>query len=122
MALIKAQKALHALAEDVALATADKLAAFLGTKIEIDDDLKELFEEFKTSLKEEYKATAKTATAAARKGKNADGSEKKKRAPTAFNLFVKDEISRLKQENPAMTGKELMSAATAAWKKRKVEE
>lgn len=113
MALIKAQKALQALAEDVALSTVDKLAEFLATKIEFDEDMKELFEEFKTATKEEYKASAK---ASKKGGKDADGTEKKKRAPTAYNLFIKDKINELKAANPSWKGKELMSAATAAWK------
>lgn len=114
MALIKAQKALQTLAEEVALSTVDKLAEFLATKIEFDDDMKEVFEEFKNSLKDEYKALAKPS----KKGKNADGTDKKKREPTAYNLFIRDEITRLKKENPAMAGKELMSAATTAWKEQ----
>lgn len=114
MALVKAQKALLTLAEEVSLSTVDKLAEFLATKIEFDDDMKELFEEFKTALKEEHKATAK----GGKRGKNADGTEKKKRAPTPYNLFIKDEITRMKKENPALSGKELMTAATAAWKQQ----
>lgn len=112
MALNKAQKAIQTLAEEVALSTVEKLAEFLATKIEFDDDMKEVFDEFKNSVKEEYKASAKP-----KKGKNADGTDKKKRAPTAYNLFIKDKITSLKKENPSWTGKELMSAATDAWKK-----
>ena len=118
MALVKAQKALQNLAEEVAVSTVDKLAEFLASKIEFDDDMKELFDEFKDSLKEEYKNAAKVANGKKGKNLNADGTEKKKRAPTAFNLFVKEEIPKIKKANPSMSGKELMTAATAAWKQR----
>lgn len=113
MALVKAQKALQTLAEEVSLSTVDKLAEFLATKIEFDDDMKEVFDEFKNSLKEEFKASAKP-----KKGKNVDGTDKKKRAPTAYNLFIKEEITNLKKKNPSWSGKELMSAATTAWKNK----
>jgi hypothetical protein len=113
MSLIKAQKALQVLAEEVALSTADKLAEFLATKIEFDDELREAMDEFKNSVKEEYKAVAK---ASAKAGKGDGNGEKKKRAPTAYNLFIKDKIISLKAENPSWTGKQLMSAATTAWK------
>lgn len=117
MALIKAQKAILVLAEETALSTVDKLAEFLATKIEFDEDMKATFDEFKTLLKEEHKASSKAS--GKRKTTNADGSEKKKRAPTPYNLFIKDQIVALKQENPKWTGKELMAAATAAWKAQK---
>lgn len=116
MALVKAQKAILVLAEETALTTVDKLAEFLATKIEFDDDMKQTFDEFKTALKEEYKASSK---ASGKKKTNADGTEKKKRAPTPYNLFIKDQIVALKQDNPSWTGKELMAAATAAWKAQK---
>lgn len=116
MALIKAQKALQALAEEVSLSTVDKLAEFLATKIEFDDDMKETFEEFKNNLKEEYKTVAKAANG--KKGKNSEGGEKKKRAPTEYNLFIQETIKSLKKEHPEWKGKQLMTEATVAWKNR----
>ena len=40
---------------------------------------------------------------------------KPKRAPTAFNLFVKDKIAELRKAEPGQAQKEYMSKAAAAW-------
>ncbi|KAL6187592.1 hypothetical protein ACLB2K_038990 [Fragaria x ananassa] len=37
--------------------------------------------------------------------------EKRQRAPSAYNRFIKEEIQRLKSENPSMTHKEAFSTA-----------
>jgi hypothetical protein len=44
-----------------------------------------------------------------------------KRAPTAFNLFVKDKIAELRAAEPGLAQKEYMSKAAAAWNDHKVE-
>ncbi|GAB2280482.1 hypothetical protein Dimus_015109 [Dionaea muscipula] len=41
--------------------------------------------------------------------------EKKKRAPSAYNQFIKEEIRRLKALHPNMTHKEAFSAAAKNW-------
>jgi hypothetical protein len=43
--------------------------------------------------------------------------EKKKRGPTAYNLFIKEEIARLRAQDPSINHKVAMSMAVAAWKK-----
>ena len=42
-------------------------------------------------------------------------SVKPKRAPTAFNLYVKDKIAELRKTEPGLPQKEYMSKAAAAW-------
>ncbi|XP_021727415.1 axial regulator YABBY 4-like [Chenopodium quinoa] len=41
--------------------------------------------------------------------------EKKRRAPSAYNKFIKEEIRRLKARNPNMTHKEAFSTAAKNW-------
>ncbi|CAN6676156.1 unnamed protein product [Malus baccata var. baccata] len=41
--------------------------------------------------------------------------EKRQRAPSAYNRFIKEEIKRLKDENPSMTHKEAFSTAAKNW-------
>ncbi|KAL6192650.1 hypothetical protein ACLB2K_033736 [Fragaria x ananassa] len=41
--------------------------------------------------------------------------EKRQRAPSAYNRFIKEEIQRLKSENPSMTHKEAFSTAAKNW-------
>lgn len=41
--------------------------------------------------------------------------EKRQRAPSAYNCFIKEEIRRLKAQNPNMTHKEAFSTAAKNW-------
>ncbi|RYR65121.1 hypothetical protein Ahy_A03g011107 [Arachis hypogaea] len=41
--------------------------------------------------------------------------EKKQRTPSAYNCFIKEEIKRLKAENPEMAHKEAFSTAAKNW-------
>ena len=45
--------------------------------------------------------------------------EKKPRKPTAFQLYMKDNISKVKTENPAMTHKEAFSEAAKRYTQSK---
>ena len=54
------------------------------------------------------------------KKKNVDG-EVKKRAPSPYNLFVKDEMAKLK-ENKEMTSSEKFKHVAELWNKKKEEE
>ena len=45
---------------------------------------------------------------------------KKKRAPTAYNLFMKDKIKELRISCPDMDKKELMSMGAKEWQKQKL--
>ena len=48
-----------------------------------------------------------------------DGNEKKKRAPTAYNIFVKDKSAEMRKEHPEMSAKEAFTAAAALWSSQK---
>nr|GMD17037.1 axial regulator YABBY 4 [Ipomoea batatas] len=41
--------------------------------------------------------------------------EKRQRAPSAYNCFIKEEIKRLKASNPCMSHKQVFSAASKNW-------
>ena len=45
--------------------------------------------------------------------------EKPKRAPTAFNLFVKDNIGEMRTAEPGLTHKDYMAKVAAAWNEHK---
>ena len=51
--------------------------------------------------------------------KTEDGEEKKKREPTLYNLFVKDTMSVVKEENPEMSRQDLMREVGRMWKEKK---
>ena len=117
MASIKLNIAIAALVAETQTAVIDKLFAFLGEKIEIDDDMKGYFEEFKTSLKSDQEVDAKAAKskkgAKGSKGKETkDGEPKAKRAPSAYNLYIRDKMAEFKAAGH--TGN-LMKMATDAW-------
>jgi ABC-type molybdate transport system substrate-binding protein len=42
-----------------------------------------------------------------------------KREPSKYNIFVKNEMTRLKSEHPDKSNKEIMSMAAALWNKSK---
>lgn len=113
MALNNVQKALAGLVEETALSTVDKLVTFLSDKIEIDDEMKTLFDEFKKTTKEGIKASFKNST---RKGGAKD--EKKKREPSPYNLFIKEKMAEIKAKKPELKGKDLMKEAIEEWKKK----
>ena len=48
--------------------------------------------------------------------------DKPKKAPNAYNLFVKQNMENLKKENPDTPAKSLMSLAAAKWKELSDEE
>lgn len=45
-----------------------------------------------------------------------DGNEKAKRAPSAYNLYVKENVKELKGKNPEKKAKDLMSEVATMWK------
>lgn len=103
------------------LAAVDKLQSFLSQKIEFDGHMEEVFNEFKDILKNEHTAELSTAAKGGKgKGKATVGKVKTKKAPSAYNIFIKDKIAEFKAKNPDMkNGKELLKMATDAWKESK---
>lgn len=51
-----------------------------------------------------------------------DGNEKVKRRPSAYNLFVKQTIMKLKKEQPDTPAKELLGMSAVLWKELSKEE
>ena len=85
------------------------------TRSELGKMLTEVFKEIREGEKGEKKVR-KT-----KKVKTEEGSEKKKREPTAYNLFVKETISVVKEENPEMSRQDLMREVGRMWKEKKEE-
>ena len=54
-----------------------------------------------------------------KKPKKEDGEEKKKREPTAYNLFVKEKMPLLKEEFPNLSRPDLMKKVGEIWRAKK---
>jgi hypothetical protein len=82
------------------------------TRSELAKMLTEVFKEIREGEKGEKKVR--------KKGKKEDvGEEKKKREPTAYNLFVKGTMSVVREENPEMSRQDLMREVGRLWKVKK---
>lgn len=64
-------------------------------------------DELKKLLTEAYKSSKKKKAT----------SEKKE--PSKYNIFIKEEIQRIREENPNVDNKQLMSLAASKWKEHK---
>ena len=84
------------------------------TRSELAKMLTEVFKEIREGEKGEKKRRKKV--------KKEEGEEKKKREPTAYNLFVKETMSVVKEENPEMSRQDLMREVGRMWKEKKGEE
>ena len=51
--------------------------------------------------------------------KNVEGEEKKKRAPTAYNIFVKEKMAVVKEEFPELNRQDLMKKIAVLWSAEK---
>ena len=124
MALAKLNKAVSVALEETALATVDRLITAFKTKFEMDEsDLNELANEIKEAIKQENKQAATSSKKASKGGKKSSDSgsdtEKPKRAPTAYNIFIKEKMAELSGADPSLKGKDLLKAAVEEWKKQK---
>jgi hypothetical protein len=94
---------------------------------ELDEDSIEaigsLFDKFKESNPDEFKApkapTKKGKKAAAAADANPD---KKKRGPSAYNLFARMKMKELMEEDKELKSKEAMSKAAGMWKELSADE
>ena len=119
MASSKINAAIAALIEETQVATIDKMVAFLSEKIEVDEDMQKMFEDFKESIKGSAKADLKKATKKSKKSSDEDsGDEKKKRtrAPSAYNLYIKEKMAEFKEAGHKGN---LMKMAIEAWNEDK---
>ena len=113
MALSKVHKSIALLVEETAVQTLQEVANAMKEKFNIDeDDVVKFVAEFKTTLANKYKEEAKSS----KKGGKTTSPPKEKRAPSEYNIFIKNALIRLKQENPDTPAKELMGKAAAEWK------
>lgn len=90
-----------------------KVLDAFNTTIDVNQDYS--LDELKKLLSTSYKTAGKRS-----KGTKGDNTEK--REPSKYNLFVKDEMLRLKAEHPDKSNKEIMSMAAALWKESKAKE
>ena len=111
-------KAVAGVVMDAKMAVVDELVKYLESKIEVDDDLRAMFDEFKSNLKETEEKVVKDAGKKVKGSKkNASGGEKKKRAPSVFNLYVKDVMPEMKAKHPDIKdGKKMIGFASESWK------
>lgn len=85
-------------------ATKKIVDSFVGS---VDVDTKYSLDEMKKLLSDAYKCCNKKVKSDV------------KREPSKYNIFVKNEILRLRAENPEKNIKELMAMAAANWKESK---
>lgn len=76
----------------------------------LEDYLSKIVQNVKEELKNETKQMVKNV-----KGKKSKDPDAPKRAPSAYNLFVKDKMKELSEEHPEMTRQELMKMAVSLW-------
>jgi hypothetical protein len=86
------------------------------------EELTKRVQELETRLSEVEKRETenKTSTEPPTKQKGGKGNEEKKpRAPTAYNLFMKEKMTELKDTHPSLTNIERMKMAAEAWSESK---
>jgi hypothetical protein len=116
--------AIAAIREETALSTLEHFKEFLADKIVLDEDMLAMFTEFKATIPATYKAAAKAEAKVARAAKKltklaTTPAEKKKRAPSQYNLYIKAKMAEFKEQGH--TGN-LMKMAIEAWKEEKANE
>jgi hypothetical protein len=109
-------KAVTKLVDDVQALTLDKVLALVKTYVP-ETSLEKFtveFEELKKTLKQDN-VTLLATTDSLKKGAS---SERKKRVPSEYNIFIGSKIKELKEKNKEKNGKDLMKMAIEAWKAR----
>jgi len=89
-----------------------------------DSDLVEAINKFISSYhkkidKKEFLEAIKTVYSTKKQSKKNTDSDKPKRAPTEYNLFMCSEMEKLKNDNSKLTGKEKMELIAKKWKEIK---
>jgi len=93
----------------------------LNTKKDVDEYCKMFWKENKEKVKE-AKAAEKAAKAEKpkrKKGFDKDGNPKEKRAPSPYNIFVKEKYAEIKAENPALDKTEIFAEIAKKWQENK---
>lgn len=116
MALSKVHKSIALLVEETAIETLSEVAKAMQEKFNIaEDEVESFITEYKTNLVQKVKQDSK------KPGAKKNAAPKEKRAPSEYNIFIKNALIRLKKENPETPAKELMGKAAAEWKASKAE-
>ena len=93
----------------------------LNTKKDVDEYCKHFWKDNKEKVKG-AKAAEKAAKAEKpkhKKGFDKDGNPKEKRAPSPYNIFVKDKYAEIKAENPNMDKTEIFAEIAKKWQESK---
>ena len=72
------------------------------------------------AFKEASKKTKRASKSGSSGGSGSGGGDVVKREPTKYNIFVKEEILKLKAENPEKQYKDLMKMAADKWNENKL--
>lgn len=83
-----------------------------------DNDTEISLAEMKVMLTDIYKAAGPSKKKSSKKEKS-EVADKPKREPTAYNLFMKEQMENLKAEGSTLTGKEKMQKIAELWKEKK---
>jgi len=78
----------------------------------IDDETNYSLDQYKKFVVNAYKESSKK-----KKGSSKVGAVK--RPPTKYNIFIREEMAKLRLENPKIEFKELMKLAAITWNKNK---
>jgi hypothetical protein len=89
----------------------------LNTKKDIDEYIKEFWKDFKVKAKEAKVANAEKPKR--KKGLDKDGNVKEKRAPSQYNIFVKEQYEIIKNTNPELDKTQIFSEIGRIWKEKK---
>lgn len=90
-------------------------------KESIDSASSYTLDEYKKLITTAFKEAAKkTSKRTSKSGNGSGGGEVVKREPTKYNIFVKEEILKLKAENPDKQYKDLMKMAADKWNENKL--
>jgi hypothetical protein len=114
-----------------ALSQTTKTAEIINEFVQLADNEKDyslkelkqmLTDVYKTKTAKPVKQSEKSDTSSdddekpKKRGRPAKVSDKPKRAPSAYNKYVKERIEKLKSETPEVPAKDLMRMAAAEWK------
>lgn len=83
------------------------------------EDLTKRIEELETTVSTLKSAAVAVSVTTRKTDVSLTKTEKKTRAPTAYNVFMKDKMSELKTTHPDVTNIERMRLAAAAWTESK---
>lgn len=91
----------------------------LNTKKDVDEYCKQFWKEYKEKAKEDKAVKAEKPKR--KKGVDKDGNVKEKRAPSAYNIFVKEKYAVIKEANPEMDKTEIFAEIAKLWQGQKAE-